>query len=106
MSQNEIALNAIYNMLWNGAVFGHDRINWRNDYPEKEIAGKAMFTTVLYKDYFKPIFKWSCYGSSANKATKKDLNWLIRNIFKCTPCEFLNKYMTRKDFIEKYGREY
>ena len=99
------ALNRIYNNLKNGAVYGHDRITWRCDYPDESIAGKPMFTTALYKDCIKPIFHWRNYGSSANSATKKDLLWIIETIFNETPETFEQKYMTRTAFQEKYGRE-
>ncbi|MBQ1776610.1 MAG: hypothetical protein IIZ93_00490 [Acidaminococcaceae bacterium] len=100
------ALSRIFDNLQNGAVYGHDRLSWRCDYPEKSIAGKPMFTTALYKDYLKPIFHWRCYGSSANKATKKDLLWIITQIFGLTPEQFEQSYITRTAFQEKYGREY
>ena len=99
------ALSRIFDNLQTGAVYGHDRLSWRCDYPEKSIAGKPMFTTALYKDYLKPIFHWRCYGSSANKATKKDLLWIITQIFDITPEQFEKQYMTRTAFQEKYGRE-
>lgn len=99
------ALNRIFDNLQNGAVYGHDRLSWRDDFPEKAIAGKPMFTAALYKHYCKPIFCWSNYGSSANKATKKDLLWIITQIFGLTPEQFEQNYITRTAFIEKYGRE-
>ncbi len=102
--EEQKALNTIYKNLMNGNVYGNDRLKWREDFPEKEIAGKAMFTTNLYKHYCKPLFCWQHYGSSANNATKQELKWIIENIFKCTPCEFLEKYMTRKEFEIKYSR--
>lgn len=36
-----------------------------------------------------PIFCWSHYGSSAEKATKEDLEWLLKVIFKSEPSEFV-----------------
>ena len=99
------ALNRIFENLMNGAVYGHDRITWRCDYPEKNLAGKPMFTTALYKHAYKPLFCWSHYGSSANDATKKDLLWIITTIFDITPEQFEKQYMTRTTFAEKYGRE-
>lgn len=99
------ALNRIYGNLKNGDVYGHDRITWRNDFPETKLAGKPMFTTALYKHYCKPLFCWRHYGESANKATKKELLWIIENIFDTTPEKFENQYITRTAFREKYGRE-
>ena len=100
------ALTRIFDNLTAGAVYGHDRLSWRDDYPEKAIAGKPMFTTALYKDSFKPLFHWHNYGSSANKATMKDLLWIITQIFDCTPEQFERRYITRTAFQMKYGREY
>lgn len=106
MKQEQKALDIIYNNLMNGCIYGNDRLQWRDDFPEKEIAGKAMFTTNLFKHYCKPVFCWQYYGSSANKANKTELKWIIKNIFDCTPCEFLQKYMTKEEFQQKYNREY
>ena len=103
---DKAALTRIFDNLMAGAVYGHDRLSWRDDFPEKAIAGKPMFTTALYKHYRKPIFCWSHYGSSANKATKKDLLWIITQVFDLTPEQFEQKYITRTAFQEKYGREY
>lgn len=36
-----------------------------------------------------PIFKWQHYGSSANKATKDNLKWLLETIFKRDASEFV-----------------
>ena len=105
MKSNE-ALNRIFDNLMNGAVYGHDRITWRDDFPDEAIAGKASFTTALYKHDIKPIFCWRHYGESANKATKKDLLWIIESIFDTSPEMFEKQYLTRTAFREKYGREY
>lgn len=43
----------------------------------------------------RPLWKWRNYGESANPATLKDLEWIIRKIFKTTPSAFVAKY-TRK----------
>ena len=53
---DKAALTRIFDNLMAGAVYGHDRLSWRDDFPEKAIAGKPMFTTALYKHYRKPIF--------------------------------------------------
>ena len=100
------ALTRIFDNLMTGTVYGHDRSSWRDDFPEKSIAGKPMFTTVLLKDNFKPIFHGCNYGSSANKATMQDLLWIITQIFNVTPEQFERQYITRTAFQEKYGREY
>lgn len=98
------ALNRIYSNLQNGETYGHIAY-YRQDYPEKDLAGKEYFSFNLGKHYCKPLFCWTHYGSSANKATKKDLLWIITQIFGLTPEQFEQSYITRTAFIEKYGRE-
>jgi hypothetical protein len=39
---------------------------------------------------------WNNYGSSAETATLKDLDWLLKTIFELTPAEFMNKYKAIK----------
>jgi hypothetical protein len=51
---------------------------------------------------------WRHYGSSANKCTRKDLRWVLKEIYHMTPAEFLAEYTTYHEFcrIEKiYGEE-
>lgn len=80
------ALEKIYNELNRGAVFGIDRFNA----PRFPYFDAVMWTNEKY------IF-WRNYGSSANKNTIQDLEWILENIFKTTPEEFLKKYITRKE---------
>lgn len=96
-------LNRIFDNLQNGETYGHIAY-YRQDYPEKDLAGKEYFSFNLGKHYYKPLFCWTHYGSSANKATKKDLQWLINTIFGMTASEFEKRFITRTAFIEKYGR--
>lgn len=98
------ALNRIFDSLMAGEVYGSIS-RWRDDYPDPALAGREMFWAVLCKDRIKPLFCWRNYGSSANKATKKDLLWLIVEIFGTSPDGFERKYITKKAFREKYGRE-
>lgn len=46
----------------------------------------------LYYNRTKKLWCWSNYGSSAEKATLKDLEWLITVIFKMSPAEFVKTY--------------
>ena len=89
-------LRTIYNNLMNGEQYGY-LPTFRNDYPERDLAGKQYFSIVLYKHSFKPYFCWTHFGSSANQATLKDLLWLITVIFNCTPDEFVKRYITRSE---------
>lgn len=98
------ALNRIFENLMRGEVYGSIS-KWRDDYPDQALAGREMFWTVLYKHWCKPVFCWRNFGESANKATKKDLLWLIVEIFGTSPEGFEQKYITRSAFREKYGRE-
>ncbi len=78
-------INIIYNNLMGGKRYGYVVKNVRFPY----------FQTVLCKHWCKPYFCWTHCGSSANKATKEELQWLIETIFGMTPEEFSNKYECR-----------
>ena len=73
-------LHVIYNNLQQGKVYGYNFTNVRFPY----------FIIVLCKNG--RFICWSNYGSSANKNTIKELEWIITVIFKCTPEEFVAKY--------------
>ena len=60
-----------------------------------EFLGNVRFPchyTVLFYDPIKKLFCWRNYGSSANKATKAKLRWILKVIFKMTPEEFIQTY--------------
>ncbi len=78
-------IDGIYSNLMNGKHYGYVVTNVRFPY----------FHSVLVKHPHKSIFCWSHAGSSANKANKKELAWLIENIFRMTPEEFVNRYECR-----------
>lgn len=78
-------IDIIYDNLMDGKRYGYVLRNVR--FP--------VFHTILCKHWCKPIFCWNHYGSSANKATKKELQWIIEVIFKVTPEEFVNKFECR-----------
>lgn len=40
----------------------------------------------------KKYIRYSHYGSSATKNTKKDLEWILETIFKMNPSEFIKAY--------------
>lgn len=98
MTQRE-ALDTIHSELKRGNMYG--RIcHYRPDHPDSP--NREYFSPTLY-----PIFKprglafigWTHYGSSANKPTKKALEWIIRTIFNTTPAEFLQTYSTRSGYM-------
>ena len=89
MYSNE--LKTVYNRLMAGETFG--KIDYWNYYENKPFR-YVNFHTVLMKHPEKNLFCWSCFGSSANKATLKDLKWLFENILHTTPRDFLNTHIT------------
>ena len=46
----------------------------------------------LYYNRIKKLWCWQNYGSSANKATLRELEWIITVIFKMSPAEFVKTY--------------
>ena len=95
MTANQSALNTIYTALLNGEEFG-EFVYW--DYYNNKPMRYPYFRTVLYKHDYKSLFCWSSFGSSANKATKKDVAWIIKEIFQLDPKTFVAKYMTKTEF--------
>lgn len=75
-------LERIFINLCSGAVYGEDIENVRFPY----------FHTVISYDVMKDLFFWTHYGSSANRATLEELEWIITRIFKTTPSGFLKRY--------------
>lgn len=99
-----IALHQINQKLKNGEIFGKDVFSWPNGNGPRF----PYFHAVLSygKDYNgENIFRWTHYGSSANRATLKDLKWIITVIFKTTPSRFLQEYITKSgsriDYISR-----
>lgn len=79
---NNNALIEIYNNLKNGMIYADYLSNVR--FP--------CFWYVLTYDRIKNLFFWRNFGESANKATLKDLAWIIEQIFDTTPEAFAEKY--------------
>ena len=92
---NKQALNIIYNNLKNGTQYG--KFSYWNYYYNSPLPF-PYFNIVLYKHYCKNIFCWQHFGSSANKATKEQLAWIIKNIFKTSPEKFLLEYTTKEEY--------
>lgn len=84
------AFEKIYADLKAGYSYGFD-FTW--DHYNNKPMRYPFFDTVIFYDPIKNLFRWTHYGSSANKATKKELKWLISVIFKCSAVEFLEKYI-------------
>lgn len=82
MEHEQEALRTIYQNLKNGQIYAHYMENVR--FP--------MYYAVLSYDRVKNLFHWRHFGSSANKATKKELAWIIETIFKTTPVNFMIDY--------------
>lgn len=80
-------IDIIYSNLMSGKQYGYILKNVR--YP--------VFHTVLYKHWCKPYFCWIHYGSSANNANKKELEWIITTIFHMTPEKFVETYECRTE---------
>ena len=85
IENNNFALDYIYNGLKSGKVYGHYMENVR--FP-------SFYWNLCY-DRIGNYFFWSNAGSSANKATKENLRWIIEGIFKTSPLAFLGKYMEK-----------
>ena len=97
------ALNRIYDSLKKGESSG-EICHYRDDYPGG-LGGKEYYHCKLsYSEMYK-LFRWTHFGSSANSATKRDLNWIIRMIFNVTPEEFERRYITRSAFEKREETE-
>lgn len=55
-----------------------------------------FFNTVLSVSENNKYIRWQHFGSSANRNTIDDLQWIIETIFETTPEEFVKKYECRK----------
>lgn len=73
-------LAIIYDLLKKGGRFG--KYNYKMRFP--------YFDANIYPVYSRGVYYigWHNYGSSANKFTKKDLLWIITEIFNTTPEQF------------------
>ena len=85
-----MTIDDIYENLMNGGVYGY-QVNYVR-YP--------YFCYVLNLGTCgwtgRKLFYWHHAGSSANRATKKELKWILGNIFEMTPDEFCEKYECRR----------
>lgn len=74
------ASHTIMNELKSGKMFGKTEHGRMDDY----------FWWVLYKS--DKFIYWQHFGQSTNRCTLKELEWIIRVIFRTTPDKFLEKY--------------
>lgn len=88
--KNDIAFEKIYADLKAGYSYGKD-FTW-DSYNNKPMR-YPFFDTAIFYDPIKHLFCYSHFGSSAIKANKKELKWLLSVIFKCSAAEFLEKYI-------------
>lgn len=78
------ALKQIYNNINAGKKYGYMMNNVK--YP--------FFDVVLSAN--QQYIYWRHFGSSANKNTVEDLEWILENIFKLSPEKFIEKYECRE----------
>ena len=85
---NTEALNIIYKHLKAGHKFGKWIDNVRYPY----------FEVNLVMSLDGKYWRWQKYGSSANRANKKELKWVIETVFNMKPVVFLEEYQCRDKF--------
>ena len=83
------ALKLIYEKLFAGEIFGTI---------DKHRLGATYFWDVLAMSPDKQYIRWTHYGSSSNKMNLKNLNWILTEIFKTTPEQFLYDYTTYSEW--------
>ena len=77
------AIDRIYENINQGYCYGRYIYNVRFPY----------FKTCLSVSENGEFIRWIHYGSSANKNTKQELQWIIETIFKTTPDEFEKNHL-------------
>ena len=77
------ALKLIFQKLLEGEVFGKI---------DKYRLGGTYFWDVLSAN--SQYIYWRHYGESANKTSLQNLKWILMEIFKMTPEQFLFNYTT------------
>ena len=82
-------LSIIFKNLKSGCIYG--RVEKYRFY---------SFSHALSYDKVTNLFRWTYYGSSANKATKAQLAWIIKNIFGMTYSEFIKTFQCFTSWYE------
>ena len=96
MKQNFSALDRIHELLLQGGEFGeYTEPGWQN--PVRAPIWHPMLwrSPPEYNKVNYDLLYASHYGSSAWRFNKKNLRWVIRNWFHCTPSVFLFAYQCR-----------
>ena len=89
-NENKVVLRQIMNDLKAGYRYGVDR-SW--DFYHNCPYRFPYFSTAICLSEDGEYIRWTHAGSSANKATLKDLEWIITVIFDTTPIDFLREYI-------------
>lgn len=85
---------------------------WKMLVDHRQVFGRIEKNNTLGGTYFwrvmhvgtseangKQYIYWTHAGSSANKCTRKDLAWVLKEIFRMTPAEFLAEYTTYHEYL-------
>lgn len=80
------ALMRIYNNINAGKTYGQYHTT------QNLACGETIFYSALYITYCGNI-GFSHFGSSAHKNTPDGLAWILENIFRMTPEQFLQNYV-------------
>ena len=85
------ALKLIYNKLLSGEIFGKI---------DKHTQGGTYFWETLYvgSGVGGEFIFWRHFGSSANRVSLQNLKWILTEIFKVTPEQFLYDYTTYNEW--------
>lgn len=92
MRNRDILREIMYN-LKAGKRYGKFVVNVKYPYFDTVLS----YSESIYNRAPYDLICWSHFGSSANKATLKELNWIITVIFKLSPADFVSIYELRED---------
>lgn len=81
------SIDRIFENLQQGYHYGYFMTNAR--FP--------MFSTVMCLSPDGKYIRWQHFGSSANSATKNDLQWIIETIFNLSPETFEKNYLMKME---------
>ena len=87
------AMELIWQKLQDGETFG--------EILPHRLGGTFFWDVLSVSPVGKKYIRWRHYGYSANKNTKKDLKWILSEIFKMPPEEFMQKYTTYTDYTKE-----
>ena len=87
--QDQINFGRIYDALMDGHSF-NEETPILNQVIKPPLWHAVLWGIRSWSD--RPLIGWCHYGSSANRATKKELRWILNHIFEMRPTEFIKKY--------------